>query len=128
MRNTTDYFIPGDEKQKCESLNFKDFAYDDLNTFFNVEEFADAEKVVIAGKKVTVVFDAELLKEYNSSFDASLNGEISQGEFSFFVAINDCKEDTVFEGAVVMYQNRRYEMIDVREDEGVYHVVLGASV
>lgn len=124
MEYTPEYFVPDDEKENCDALNFKAFAHDDLDTFFNTDEFADSNKITIAKKEVTVVLDSELLKEYN----ADLDGETTQGEFSFFVAVNNCEEDAVFEGAVVMYQNRRYEMLNVREDEGVYYVVLGANV
>lgn len=124
MKYSPEYFVPSDEREPCDELNFKSFAHDDLDTFFNPNEFADANKITIAGKEVTVVLDSELLKEYNTDLD----GETSQGEFSFFVAVNNCEEDAVFEGAVVMYQNRRYEMLSVREDEGVYYIVLGANV
>lgn len=102
---------------------FKDFISADLsNTFFNPNEFGQI--IYIAKRPVTVVFDGELLKEHN----ASLSEGISAGEFLFFVAVNDCPEDSIYEGAVIMYQNRRYKMVNVREDEGVYYVVLGANV
>lgn len=97
---------------------FKDYLQSDLNqVFFNENEFASYMK--IDDEQVKVVIDGELLKEYNGSLGEGL----TQGELLFYAPVSEFS-NRLFKGKEIRLRGKRYSIDNLREDEGVYYVVL----
>lgn len=96
--------------------NFKDFVATDIEeTFFNQEEFADI--ISIEDKDVPVVIDETALQKYN----ANLVEGVSKGEVLFFVPVNLVE---LYEEQIIWHKNKRYMVDDIKDESGIYRVVL----
>lgn len=90
----------------------------DLATFFNPDEFASP--AIIDGRPVLIVLDDDSLKEYN--FKAEGEG-LAIGTLLFHVPVSSLKKELFLEKDVI-YGNSQYRIIDLKENLGVYTVIL----
>lgn len=98
-------------------LSFKEQVKEDLNMFFNLDEFA--EKHYINGFLQTIVIDNELLKkriqkEYDGILQADLLYFIKSSDISKKVKVGDSQK----------FDNGLYTVIDVKYDAGMYEIIL----
>lgn len=96
---------------------FKDIIAQDMNIFMNSNEFAEPH--IINGRTFNIVIDNDHLQERSKKeYDG-----ISVGELLYFVAVNEYGNPP----AVDEYQafdNRPMRVFDVREDMGMYEIIL----
>lgn len=103
---------------------FKDQIAEDLDTFVNLDEFA--EEHVIDGRTLSIVVDKDQLKkrtqaEYGSEYDG-----ISIGEILYYVKAEEFGERPE-EGTPQIYDGRQMYVVASREDTGVYEIILGQN-
>lgn len=91
----------------------------DINsTFINIDEFA--EEMMINGNSVNVVIDGESLKKYNLKSDAE---GLARGELLFYAPVSSFLEEPFIDGTIEV-NNRPCTIIDLKEDEGMYEIIL----
>lgn len=89
----------------------------DLKTFFNPDEFGSP--AIINGKPVVIVLDDHSLSEYN--FKAEGEG-LAIGELLFHVPVISMDEKP-FIGKRLHVDGKHYEIIDIKENLGVYTII-----
>jgi hypothetical protein len=101
-------------------MNFKEQLNNDLDVFFNKEEFG--EDHVIDGKIVNVIVDNETLKSRNKKeYDG-----IVQADMLYFAKEEELlKEPTP--DSIQMFDGVPYIIFDAKLDEGVYEVILQSN-
>ncbi len=102
-------------------MNFKDMIQSDLDfVFFNSEEFAESHN--INGKVVSCIVDNDrLIERSKKEFDG-----IYVGELLIFVRKEEIK-GKLSQGMPLIYDNRQMNIFSVREDEGMYEIILNAN-
>ncbi len=101
-------------------MGFKDYAAADLAVFLNGSEFAETH--TIDGRSLSVVVDNDRLKERsNKEYDG-----ISVGEVLYFVSAAEYGERPE-QGAPQIFDVRQMYVFDVREDMGVYEIILSQN-
>lgn len=96
----------------------RDYFFSDLSIFFNVDEFAPG--VDINGKSIDIVKDDDELKRFN----LKQGGEgLAQGEILFYAKKSDFQEE-LFIKDVMRFNKKTYRILDVKEIEGIYSVIL----
>lgn len=101
-------------------MSFKEQFNQDLNIFFNIEEFA--EEHIVNNQKLNVVIDNETLKQRNKKeYDGIL-----QADLLYFVKESDIIKEPV-SGDIQYFDGAIYTVFDVKVDSGVYEVVLQAG-
>ncbi|WP_121614787.1 hypothetical protein [Virgibacillus halodenitrificans] len=102
-------------------VRLKDYLKSDITTFTNENEFA--EIIDIDGDLVKVVYDSEALKE----MQLSNGGEgLATSELLFHVAKSELKFEP-FPGQNLVIDGSLLYVNDVKEDEGMYTLTLGAA-
>ena len=97
--------------------NFKDLLQQDLNTFFNPDEFGEMHN--IDGKEVNVIVDNDKLQERSKKeFDG-----LSVGELLYYVKVSDLIKKPI-QDAPQLFDKKPYLIFNVREDNGVYEIIL----
>lgn len=97
--------------------NFKDLLNQDLNTFFNSDEFGETHN--IDGKDVTIIVDTDKLQERSKKeFDG-----LSVGELLYFVKVSDLSKKPV-QDSIQVFDKKPYLIFNVREDNGIYEIIL----
>jgi len=97
---------------------FKDFLAQDMQTFFNENEFAD--KVVIEGQSITVVMDPELLAKKQ----LSSGGEgLADAELLFYVPTNAISY-RIDIGDSITINDYSYSVLTCSEDNDMYVVTV----
>ncbi|MBN1039027.1 hypothetical protein DVW12_09965 [Clostridium botulinum] len=100
-------------------MGFKEQLKDDLNIFFNIDEFG--EEHIIDKEKITAIVDNEGLKNrIQKDYDG-----IIQADLLYFVKVEDIKEPTP--GEVQFFDGCIYTIFDVKCDSGIYEVILQAG-
>lgn len=95
----------------------KDYLNADLETFFNLDEFAEPHS--INGKTLNVVIDNDqLTRRSKKEYDG-----ITVGEILYFVKAEDFGERPE-QGTPQIFDGRQMYVFDCREDNGVYEVIL----
>lgn len=89
----------------------------DLTTFFHPDEFG--MPAILDGKPVLIVLDDDSLKEYN--FKAEGEG-LAIGELLFHVPVISLDQKP-FIGKRILVDGKHYEMIDIKENLGVYTII-----
>ncbi|WP_455797536.1 hypothetical protein [Clostridium butyricum] len=102
-------------------LSFKEQMNEDLDVFFNLNEFGDTH--IIDGMPKTVVIDNETLKErIRKEYDGIL-----QADLLYFI-----KESEVFKkpksGEMQNFDGCLYNVFDVKYDSGVYEIILQGAM
>lgn len=101
-------------------MNFKEHAAQDIPaTFFNVDEFSD--EVTIDGKLKGVVIDEDQLKERAAEY-----GGITTGTILYFISVSSFSERPKI-GSSQIFNNKLMYVEDVREDMGVYEIILNQN-
>lgn len=99
---------------------FKDYIKSDLaNTFFNSDEFA--EEVTIDGKKHKVVIDDDRLQRRAADY-----GGIATGMILYFIPVSALSKKPSI-GSVQIFNNRQMFVEDVKENLGVYEILLNQN-
>jgi len=99
---------------------FKDYLQQDLNIFFNPDEFGEVHK--INGRDLTVIVDNErLMERTKKEFDG-----ISIGELLYFVKASDYGERPTI-GEAQKFDKRQMYVVDVRDSDGVYEIILSRN-
>jgi hypothetical protein len=99
-------------------MSFKDIIQSDLNNvFFNISEFAEPH--TIDGRALNVIVDNDRLQQRSQKeYDG-----IYVGDLLYFVKAKDYgpapKPDSV-----QIFDGRSYTVFDVRQDVGVYEIIL----
>lgn len=102
-------------------LKAKDYFLKDIDTFINIDEFGEMH--LIDGKDVEVIIDNDQLKERSKKeYDG-----ISIGEILFYVRKGDLIK-TPKEGAPMFFDNKQMYIFNVREDNGIYEIILNQNV
>lgn len=97
-------------------MNFKEQIKEDLNIFFNPDEFG--EEHIINKKTVNIIIDnEELKKRVQKEYDG-----IIQADLLYFVREEDMEEPTP--GDVQILDRAPYTVVDVKSDSGIYEVIL----
>jgi hypothetical protein len=99
---------------------FKDFLANDLNTFFNLEEFSEIHN--IDGNDITIVPDDDLLKERQ----IKSAGGTYVGDLLFYVRKSDWGPRPAIGSQVVKFDQERYRVTDYQENSGVCTITLEA--
>lgn len=90
--------------------------------FFNNDEFAT--DAIVDGKKMKVVIDNEFIKEQQQKD----GGEgLENEELLFHAKITDFEEVPFF-GKTMNFNHTDYKVVNIREDEGVYIIMLGGAL
>lgn len=101
-------------------MSFRDQIQADLVTFFNQNEFAEPH--LIDGRTLNVTVDNDHLKERSKKeYDG-----ISVGEILYFVSAEQYGERPE-QGAPQVFNDRQMYVFDVREDTGVYEIILSQN-
>lgn len=101
-------------------MNFKDQLKEDLNVFFNPDEFG--EDHTIDNKVVNIIIDHDLLKERKAkNADGTYLGDIL-----FFIKKEDFGEEPA-RGQHVKFDGEIKFVTDCQEDLGMYIITLGAN-
>lgn len=96
---------------------FKDFIRNDMKSFFNLNEFA--EEHTINGKKITIIIDNnKLIERAQKEFDG-----LSVGEILYYVKSEDLGEMPE-QGTSQYFDGRNMFIFNIREDNGIYEVIL----
>lgn len=100
---------------------FKDLIYSDIATFLNLDEFA--ETCIIDGKNIDVIVDNDRLierskKEYEG---------ISVGEILYYAKVADFNKKPK-QGMPQNFNGRLMQVFDIREDEGLYEIILNQNI
>lgn len=99
----------------------KDYFEKDLGVFINDDEFAT--EVLIDNEPTLVVLDSDSLKE----LQLKNGGEgLATSELLFYVKKTDLKFKP-FVGQDIFLNEKLYYINDVKEDEGIYEIVLGVT-
>lgn len=98
-------------------MNFKEFAELDTMVIFQSDEFESVH--LIDGQSVRVIIDNERLKERSKKeFDG-----LSIGEMLYYVQKTALIKRPV-KDQLQMFDNRQMLVFDVREEPGIYEVIL----
>ncbi len=98
-------------------LSFKEQINEDLNTFFDINEFA--ERHYIDGVIKTVVVDNETLKKrIQKEYDGIL-----QADLLYFIKSYDVQKE-IKVGDVQNFDGSVYKVFDVKYDSGMYEIIL----
>jgi hypothetical protein len=98
-------------------MSFKELLAADISTFINSDEFAEAHN--IDGRILNVVVDNDrLMQRSNKEFDG-----ISVGELLYYVSAADYGPPPKVD-AVQYFDNKIYQVFDVRPDAGLYEIIL----
>ncbi len=101
-------------------MSFKEQIKEDLNIFFNADEFG--EDHVIDKKVVNIIVDTETLKSRNKKeYDG-----IVQADILYFAKEDDLLKEPIPD-SVQMFDGVPYIIFDAKLDEGVYEVILQAN-
>ena len=101
--------------------SFKDYLQQDLNIFFNPDEFGEVHK--INGRDLTVIIDNErLMERTKKEFDG-----ISIGELLYFVKASDYGERPTI-GKAQKFDKRQMYVADVKDSDGIYEIILSQNL
>ncbi|HBJ2622105.1 hypothetical protein FDB29_07375 [Clostridium botulinum] len=101
-------------------MDFKEQLKEDLNIFFNIEEYG--EEHLIDRKVVNVIVDNETLKSRNKKeYDG-----IIQADILYFAKEEDLIKEPIPE-SVQIFDRVPYIIFDAKLDGGVYEVILQAN-
>jgi hypothetical protein len=97
---------------------FKDYLNSDLSeVFFNDDEFADPH--TIGTRQLNIIIDNDrLMYRSKKEFDG-----ITVGEILYFVKASDYGPKPK-EGEPQIFDGRNMQVFDVREDDGMYEIIL----
>ncbi len=102
-------------------MNFKDFSNQDLKTFVNSDEFADTH--TIDGRILNVIVDNDRLMERSKKeYDG-----ISVGELLYFVEVSAFGAAKPKPKDAQRFDNKLLYIFDVREDLGMYEIILSQN-
>lgn len=102
-------------------MNFKEAAEEDMEVFFNPEEFADYHN--IDGVDMLIVIDEDRLEELKNTKDTYING-IHEAKLLFHVKKSDFGGKPAT-NTVLDVDNRTYRVINSAEDSGIITLILG---
>ncbi|MED4572841.1 hypothetical protein P9302_25855 [Brevibacillus agri] len=107
--------------------NFKDLVAEDLAVFINLDEFGEIHN--IDGKDITVVIDADTLKEksINGASAYATHSGIMLSEFILYVKCEDMDEKPWI-GQRMALDGADYLVTDVAENAGIFQITLGANI
>ncbi|UED76093.1 hypothetical protein [Brevibacillus sp. DP1.3A] len=108
-------------------LNFKELVAQDIAVFMNPDEFGDMHN--IEGKNITVVIDADTLKEksMNGASAYATHSGVMLSEFTMYVKCEDLDEKPWI-GQRMTLDGELYLVTDVAETAGIYQITLGANI
>lgn len=104
-------------------ISMKDIILQDLNIFFNVDEFADLHEV--NGQQMPVVFDADILKQRASYRDIPIDG-VYYAKLVVFVKTASLGKPPVI-GSVLRLDGNIFLVSDVSEANGILELTLEAN-
>ena len=97
--------------------SFKDYMTEDIDVFFNVDEFAEPHR--INGRGMDIVMDEDRLKQRSQT---EFEG-IGSAEVLFFVKVSDLEEKPEV-GSPLKFDKKQMYVLDVKEDSGTYEIIL----
>ena len=98
----------------------KDYIKDfDLDTFINMEEFADNH--VINGEAIKCVVDTDIFDE-RSTTAGDRSGGVFKDTISIFIKMSDIAKPLIDEMMTVDEDD--YRVVEVKENMGLYEIVL----
>ena len=105
-------------------MNFKDIYYADVhNVFLNIEEFSDTH--MINGKAMPCQVDTFEQIEREKRYKDHIDGMYAQ-ELLIYVAASDYGIIPK-RGSLLILDNKRYQVSDAVEEDGVYSITIGAN-
>lgn len=104
-------------------MRFKDYTKTDLDTFFNLDEFAEIHE--IGGYKAPAVIDSDIVKIRSQSKSERFDG-IYKGEIVVYVKSKDLPFRPVY-GQDLRLDGKLYFVVECSEDMGVLEITLGAD-
>jgi len=104
-------------------ISMKDVIFQDLNTFINIEEFADLHQV--NGITMPVVIDADILKQRFSYRDIPMDGVYTGKLVIFLKTANLGKPPAI--GSILRLDDNMYLVADVSEANGILELTLEAN-
>lgn len=100
----------------------KDYLASDLDTFLNLDEFADVHD--INGQQITCVVDRDVIREY-SRLQERRDG-VYVGEIAVFVRATDLPDRPV-KGQHMKVDGERYLVANCSESAGILEITLEAN-
>jgi hypothetical protein len=102
-------------------MSLKNYLQADLNTFISQDEFATLH--TIDGHELSIVVDEDrLMERAGKEFEG-----ITAGKVLYFVKVSDWGTQKPRIDEIQMYDKQRYFIIDVREDMGLYEILIGQN-
>lgn len=103
------------------TFSAKDYMSADIVSFINISEFA--EKCMIEGKSMDVVIDNDMLQQRSKTeYDGIIVGELLYYVKKSDFVINGVRSPVVDDTQT--FNNKRFTIFDVRDDAGVYEIIL----
>jgi hypothetical protein len=102
-------------------MNFKEALEDDMEVFFNLDEFAETRN--IDGTEMSIVIDEDKLEELKVSRDIHIEG-IHEARLLIYVKKNEFGGKPAV-NAIIEVDDKSYRVIDSSEVSGVITIILG---
>jgi hypothetical protein len=104
--------------------SFKEVMKDDVNyTFMNLDEFADTHNV--DGKEIPVMVDDNEIIEREKKMKSNMDGVYVKQKL-IYVKADDFGALPVI-GRQIMFDGKRYIVIDAVDEQGVYSITMEAN-
>lgn len=101
-------------------MSLKDIIEQDLNIFFNTDEFATIHN--IGGREFPIVMDNDRLSQLTKKdYDG-----LYIGDLLFYVSALELGTKPK-PGNVILFDEKPYIIFDAKEDDGIYEIILKAS-
>lgn len=104
-------------------MGFKESIQDDLNIFFNEDEFGDLHN--INGKDMTVIIDEDMLEEYKEKRDMDSDG-MYEAKMMIYIRNDDLGYRPAI-GSSLKLDNIKYFVLSVADSNGMYQILLGVN-
>lgn len=101
----------------------KDYIYNDLDVFFDADEFAEEHE--IDGVRMPIIIDNDLLKEQQSKLTDPSGFIVAD---LLFHAKKSCFARRPEPGNLLMFDGKPRRIADVQEDGGVYTITLAVNL
>lgn len=101
---------------------FKDFVKSDIDTFINIDEFADIHSV--NGKDIKCIFDEDITEDRSSGVDYRIQGGLFLRTKAIYVRIEDLEKPVITDRLTIDGDENFFTVLDVTEESGVYRILL----
>lgn len=107
-------------------MGFKESLINDLDSiFFNNDEFTEQVTINDSQEKINVMIDNDALDKYKIVRDIETTG-IYTAKLYLYVKVSDLDGKPAVH-SIMKVNNKKYTVVGVLEDNGIYKIVLGVN-